>query len=114
MFQGSQKVGPIKYQRCFMKVLCTESFKGVVREFLGNFECVSRYFKEVLRMIQGSLSRVFQKQFEDVLGMFLRMFEASFKGGLKQFQGSFWRVSSKFVGVSWKFHEWLKSVSKKF
>ena len=54
-----------------------------------------------------------QDIFKGVLGVFLRVFEASSKGVLKQFQGSFQRVSSKFLGVSWKFQECFRSVSKK-
>ena len=49
-----------------------------------------------------------QDIFEGVLGVFLSVFEASSKVVLKQFQGSFQRVSSKFLGVSWKFQECFK------
>ena len=70
----------------------------------------------VLRKFQGcveSISRVKQDSFEDVLGVFLRVFEATSTGVIKQFRGSFQRVSSKFLGVSLKFQECFKSVLKK-
>ena len=85
----------MKFPWCFKKV------SSVMQKSVW---CVSRKFQGCVERI----SRVNQDSFEGVSGVFLRVFEESSKGG------TFQRVSSKFLGVSWKisrmFQECLKEV----
>ena len=64
MFQGSLMGVSMRYQGCFIQVSWIGSFKKVSRKFQA-FKGVLREFqgcfKEVLRMIQGSVRAILMK-----------------------------------------------------